>query len=156
MYFFRHDHPTSPVTPVASETSFTIRNVGRSPALLVSVAVRLEHWSEMVEEPQVDFLVRYDVEPVIEPGEETQQAFTAKVTTPIDEIAFASLRKGDSYLFLYGEIAFADLLGEDYVQNFRFTYNFDAKRFVRSAGRYNRRSRPTRPEGEATGARRSR
>jgi hypothetical protein len=38
-FFSIYNHPTSPVTPVASEASFTIRNVGRSPALLKSVAV---------------------------------------------------------------------------------------------------------------------
>jgi hypothetical protein len=33
-FFSIYDHPTSRVTPVASEAIFTIRNVGRSPALL--------------------------------------------------------------------------------------------------------------------------
>src|SRR5271170_1197609 len=34
--FSIYDHPTSPVAPVVSAASFTIRNVGRSPALLKS------------------------------------------------------------------------------------------------------------------------
>ena len=123
--FFRmFNHPTSPVPPVASEAGFTIRNVGRSPALLKSVAAQMEHWTGMVAEPRVDFLARYDVEPVIEPGEETKQVFTLTVTIPIDKLAFESLRSGNSFLFLYGEIAFSDLLGEDYVQTFCFAYSF--------------------------------
>jgi hypothetical protein len=53
--------------------------------------------------------------------------------------------EANSHLFLYGEIAFSDLLGEDYVQTFCFVYNFHAKRFVRWAGRYNKRARATAP-----------
>jgi hypothetical protein len=45
----------------------------------------------------------------------------------------------------HGEIAFSDLLGEDYVQTFRFAYNLHVKRFVRWAGRYNKRARATAP-----------
>lgn len=145
--FSIYNHPTSAVAPVASEASFTIRNVGRSPALLKSVAAKLDHWTEMVEEPRVDFLARYDVEPVVEPGDETKQAFTETVTIPIDRTAFESLTSGNSHFFLYGEIAFSDLLGEDYVQSFCFAYNFRAKRFVRWAGRYNKRTRATAPRG---------
>ena len=150
-FFSIFNHPTSLVGPVASEASFTIRNVGRSPALLKSVAAKMDHWTEMVEEPRIDYLVRYEVEPVIEPGDETKQVFTEPVSIPIDRAAFESLKSGNSHLFLYGEIAFSDLLGEDYVQTFRFAYNFHAKRFVRWAGRYNKRVRATRAKGEATG-----
>ena len=115
--FILFDHPTSPVPSVAPEASFTIRNFGRSPALLKSVAAEMGHWTEMVPKPRVDFLARYDVEPVIEPGDETKQVFTEPVTIPIDDrVAFESLKSGNSHLFLYGEIAFSDLLGVDYVQ----------------------------------------
>ena len=90
-----------------SEASFTIRNFGRSPALLKSVAAKLDHWTEMVPKPRVDFLARYDVEPVIEnPVTRQKQVFTEPVTIPIDRSAFESLKSGNSYLFLYGEIAF--------------------------------------------------
>jgi hypothetical protein len=140
-FFSMFDHSTGPVPPVASETSFKIRNVGRSPALLKSVAAQMDHWTEMVAEPRVDFLARFDVEPVIKPGEETEQTFTQTVTVPIDKLAFESLKSGKSHLFLYGEIAFSDLLGEDYVQTFCFAYNFQAQRFVRWGGGYNKRAR---------------
>ena len=65
------------------------------------------------------------------------------MTIPIDKAAFESLKSGNSHLFLYGEIAFSDLLGEDYVQPFCFAYNFNVKRFVLWAGRYNKRGRAT-------------
>jgi hypothetical protein len=52
------------------------------------------------------------------------------VTIPIDRAAFESLKSGNSHLFLHEEIAFSGLLGEDYVQTFRFAYNFHVKRFV--------------------------
>jgi hypothetical protein len=104
--FSIYDHPTSAVGPVASGASFTIRNVGRSPALLKSVAAKLDHWIEMVEELRVDFLARYDVEPVVEPGDETKQVFTETVTIPIDRAAFESLTSGNSHLFLYGRSLF--------------------------------------------------
>ena len=102
----------------------------------------------MVDKPRVDFLARFDVEPVIEPGADTKQTFPVKVTIPIDKEGFESLKGSNSHLFLYGEIAFSDLLGEDFVQTFCFFYNFNAKQFVRAAGRYNRRARANR---EATG-----
>ena len=146
--FILYDHPTSHVAPVASEASFTIRNVGRSAALLKSVAAEMGHWTEMLE-PRVDFLAQYDVEPVIEAGEETKETFVEKVTIPIDKAAFKSLKDGNSHLFLYGEIAFSDLLGVDYVQTFCFAYNFKAKQFVRWEGRYNRRARATDAKGGA-------
>lgn len=139
-FFSVFDHPTSQVTPVASEASFAIRNAGRSPALLKSVACQMDQWTEMVLEPRVDFLARYDVEPVVGPSGETK-AYTATVTVPIDRVAFESLKNRNSYLFLHGEIAFADLLGVDYIQTFCFAYDFSAKRFIRWAGRYNKRTR---------------
>jgi hypothetical protein len=135
------DHSTSPVSPVSLIATFNIRNVGRSPALLKSVAAQLDHWTEMVAEPRVDFLARYDVEPVIEPGKETYKPVSETLNIPIDRTAFESLRKDESHLFLYGEIAFSDLLGEDYVQTFCFAYNLQAERFVRWGGRYNKRAR---------------
>ena len=61
-----------------------------------------------------------------------------------------SALSGNSHLFPYGEIAFSDLPNEDYVQTVCFAYNFHAKRFVRWAGRYNKRAR-ARTKGEATG-----
>jgi hypothetical protein len=139
--FSIYDHPTSLVTPVSSEAGFTIRNVGRSPALLKSIAVQLDHWTEMVPEPRVDFRARFNIEPVIEDGDETKEVFSQTVTVPIDKLAFKSLKSGASYLFLYGEIAFSDLLGADYVQTFCFAYDFLLERFVRWGGRYNKRTR---------------
>ena len=59
-------------------------------------------WSE---EPRI-YLARYDVEPVIEPGDETKQVFTATVTIPIDRAAFESLKSGNSHLFLHGRSLF--------------------------------------------------
>jgi hypothetical protein len=136
------DPQTDAVIPTVSPiANFNIRNVGRSPALLKSVAAQLDHRTEMVAEPRVDFLARFDVEPVIEPGKITDKPVSQTVNIPIDPAAFESLREGNSHLFLYGEIAFSDLLGEDYVQTFCFAYNFQAERFVRAAGRHNKRTR---------------
>ena len=98
-----------------------------------------------VAELRVDSPPVYEVEPVIEPGDETKDVIIEAVTTPIDRDAFESLKSENSQLFLYGEIAFSDLIGEDYVQTFCFAYKFAAKRFVRCAGRYNKRSRVTPP-----------
>ena len=101
----------------------------------------MSHWTEMVEHPCVDHLARFDVEPVIEPGKLTEQDFTQKLAIPIDKQAFESLQADNSRLFLFGEIAFSDLLGADYVQSFCFAYNFKARQFVRWTGNYNKRTR---------------
>src|SRR4029077_5272758 len=110
----------------------------------------MDHWTKMVEEPRVDYLARYDVQPVIEPGKETEKPFTERLTIPIDKLALESLKGGNRHLFLYGEIAFSDLLGADYIQTFCFAYYYRAKQFVRWEGRYNKRVRATSAKGDVT------
>lgn len=87
IYFFMYDHPTSPVTPVAVEISFTIKNVGRSPALLRSVAAEIRHLEAMILEPKVDCSGehRHVLEPIIEPSQETRQPFTRTLQIPIEK-----------------------------------------------------------------------
>ena len=88
-----YDHPTSPVTPRSLRSQVQIsETLAEAPRCSKSVAAQMDHWTEMVEEPRVDFLKRYDVEPVIEPGEQTEQVFTGRVTIPIDKAAFESLK----------------------------------------------------------------
>lgn len=139
IYFFMHDHPTSPVSPVAVEISFKIKNVGRSPALLRSVAAEIGHLTAMIQEPRVGFSADPVLEPIIEAGQETRQPITRALQIPIEKADFYSLRDGESRLFLYGEIAFSDLVGTDYVQTFCFAYDFRSKSFIQWAGKYNRR-----------------
>jgi hypothetical protein len=93
----------------------------------------------MIPEPRVDFLAEPVLEPIIEASQETRQPITKTLQIPIGKDAFRSLRNGESRLFLYGEIAFSDLLGTDYVQTFCFAYDFPSKGFIQWAGKYNRR-----------------
>jgi hypothetical protein len=133
------DHPTSPVNPVHAEVSFSLRNIGNSPALLRMVAAETVHHSRMVDSPRLDFAGDYAVEPVIEAGKTSHQKFSRQLTVPIDKDGYSSIKSGRSFVFLYGEIVFSDLLGEDYNQKFCFYYNFKSRGFVRYEGQYNRR-----------------
>jgi hypothetical protein len=135
------DHPSS-VVPVKSPTvSFAIKNVGRSTALLRSVAATVEHLTKMVAKPRVEFLANYAIEPIVDPQAETARQFTQQLIIPIDRDANDSITKGDSHIFLYGEIVFSDVLGTDYIQTFCLSYDRHAKRFVPLGSKYNRRTR---------------
>ncbi len=135
------DQPAMQHAPIFPEVRFRIRNVGRSPALLASIAATLEHWTELPKQPRVDFLKSYAVEPVVDPGETTNETFTKRIVIPIDDVAFESLRVSGSRLFFYGESDFSDLLGNSYIETFCFAYDFNADRFVRWGSAYNKRTR---------------
>ena len=139
-YLKRYDHPTSPATPALPEASFAIRNLGRSPALLRSVAVDFAHLTKMVEQPGVDMLAIHNVEPIIDAGETTKRPFTKILTTVVDKTAFASIKSGNSHMFLYGEIVFSDVIGLTYTQKFCFAFDWETKSFVRWSAKYNERT----------------
>ena len=138
-YFILFDHPTSPVDPVNPFVSFTIKNVGRSPALPRYVASTIELWTRGDPEPHYHLIPDYVVDQVIEAGTESKTIFSKMLRVTIDKGSFEWIRMEKRHLFLFGEIAFSDVSGADYIQSFGFYYDFSSKMFVRAGTKYNSR-----------------
>lgn len=137
--FVFYDHPTSPHEAAEPQVTFSLRNVGRSPALLRSVAAEMAHLSAMAPELRLDFLANYSVEPIIEVNAQSEQTFTHRTVIPITKEGHESIKMSQSHIFLYGEIAFADPTGRSFRQMFCFAYDYPSKAFVRWEDRYNKR-----------------
>jgi hypothetical protein len=138
-YFIMYDHPTSPGTPVNPVVSFAIKNVGRSPALPRYIASTIELWTRAEPEPYYNFTPDYVIDPVIEAGTESKTTFSQMLKVEIDKASFELIRMEKRHLFLFGEIAFSDVSGTDYIQRFGFYYDFRSKMFVRAGAKYNGR-----------------
>ncbi|MGA7674664.1 MAG: hypothetical protein WCA78_06405 [Rhizomicrobium sp.] len=139
--FVLYDNPASPDIFVTPTVSFKIKNYGRTPALLRSVAARFEYLTEMPAEPRTDVYADYAVEPVLEAAQETSTTIKKFTTVPVNKAAYKGLKDGDCHLFLYGEMIFADIFRADYTQTFCLAWDFRTKGFIPWASRYNQRKR---------------
>jgi hypothetical protein len=136
-----YDHENSPVGDARPNVTFVIKNYGRTPALLRSVSAQFDHLTEMVAEPHTNIFADHAVEPVLEAGQHTSRTFTKVVTVPISREAYRSIQAATSRLFLYGEVIFADIFGNDYTQTFCLAWDNSSKGFIPWSSRYNQRKR---------------
>jgi hypothetical protein len=126
--------------PVYAVVDYKIQNAGRSPAFPVSIADRLEHLTSMPSIHIADFSARYEVDHVIDAGETGNRTYTCRTEINISNDARDSITNGKSFLFLYGEIDFSDLIDNRYIQTFCLVYRPKERIFIRHgpAG-YNKR-----------------
>lgn len=136
----KSEYVDKPGTGVCPIVSFKIKNYGRALALLKSVAVQVEHWTEMVPEPRVNYLAQGAGEPVLEPNG-VSGSYRTGMLNPIDFIGIESIEVRKSHIFFYGEIEFSDLLGNDYVQTFCLVWHPQIGRFIPWRPKYNQRKR---------------
>ena len=121
--------------------TFTLKNYGRTPALLQSVAAVSDHFTKMPEKPRVDILADYAVDYILPVGEETKKTFSKEVRIPIDLMAYKSIKANNSRIFLYGEIKFTDVFGNSYIQSFCLASDYAGKGFIPWGAEYNKRER---------------
>jgi hypothetical protein len=141
--FILYDHPTSPHEPVSPMVYFFVKNYGRTPALLRSVAAEFVHWTAMVESPDVSHIRDFAVDYLVAPGDVTYGTFSRTIRVPIDVTAFNSIAENNSRLFFYGEITYSDVFGFEYSQTFCFAYDYRTQRFMSWGAGYNKRTRKT-------------
>jgi hypothetical protein len=139
LYFGQHPELT-PFTANPGVT-FTIKNFGRTPAIIRSVAAYLDHWSVMPNNPDTTRFADYAVQPILEPGKETDKTFEKKTTIPIDGKAVTSIRSARSSIWFHGEVVFSDIFGAVYTQTFCFAYFMGSNSFIPFTGTHNKRTR---------------
>jgi len=114
----------------APTITFTIKNFGRTPALVRSVAAEFDQLTEIAANAREGILEDLVVDPVLEPGKETERRFERTIASKVDLDAHKKIAAGQSMLWLYGKVLFSDIFGFEYVQHFSFVYLYPAKRFV--------------------------
>jgi len=134
--FVLYDATPGWATPTVT---FVVRNFGRTPALIRSVAAELDQLTEISAKPRDGILEDVVVDPVLEPERETEREFELAIVTKIDLETHKKIAAGQNMLWLYGKVLFSDMLGFEYTQHFSFVYLYGAKRFV--PWRYNKRER---------------
>jgi len=139
--FRRYDHPTSVVQPVRPRASILIHNFGRSPAILRSVSISMDHWAVMPDNPIARTHSGAGIEPMLEAGSRTVRPIQTSVGQPIDRDAFRRIENGTARIFLYGQITFADVFGTDHIQAYCLAWDARSKAFIPWEAKFNRRKR---------------
>jgi hypothetical protein len=141
--FIMYDHENSPHDPVTPQISFRVKNYGRNSAIVRSVSADFAHWTDMPEEsPRTDIYTDFAVQPILEPKSETERVFNKTLNLyPLDRAAFESIRAAQSRLFVYGEIIYSDIVGNDYLQSFCLAWDFRSRGFIPWFAKYNQRKR---------------
>jgi hypothetical protein len=142
--FELYPHPSSPVAPVTPTVEFALHNYGRTPALLRTVSAAFDLLNKIEPNPLLDILHLPSGDPVLQQGHITNYAYKAITVTEVNKSGFASIKGGVSHLVLSGEVIYADIFGNDWIQTFCLTYYYEAKRFVAADGQYNRRQKKSR------------
>lgn len=122
---------------------FKLTNFGRTPAWLQYVSASFEHLTMMHEKPRLDVYADYVVDAVLASNSATTKEFSKKVGNPISEEAAESIKATNSWLFLYGEVKYADIFGDDWLQPFCLAWHPDRKGFLPWGVERNRRVKIT-------------
>jgi hypothetical protein len=140
-YFDRYPNPTSGGAPGRPKATFRLQNFGRAPAILRSVGVGFERLSTMVESPRANHLSDAVTESVLQRDAITERPFSKVLQNELTREDYANLKEGHSYLYIYGEVAFSDVGGIEYLQTFALAWDFKRKAFIPLDARYNKRLR---------------
>ena len=116
--------------------AFAFKNYGRTPAILRSVAFEVGHWTAMPERPRVDFLARPTASYVL-PTDETTDTFERTIPAPIDNEAFRSISKSESFIFFFGEVVYVDIFENGCTMHFGLRWDYGGRRFVPLGEKYN-------------------
>jgi hypothetical protein len=134
--FENHVHPTAPVNV---RVSFTIKNFGRTPALLQRATAVF--FAGELDEAHNDPLSGRLSELMLEPQGNLITPIEREIVQPIDQSIFDALKNISKRIYLRGRITFLDVLGNRYEQTFCFTWDMETKAFIPWGPHRNRRKR---------------
>jgi hypothetical protein len=135
----RLDSAFDALLPPSTRVSFTVKNFGRSPALLQKATAVL-FFGEL-EEAHNDVSSGRLAELMLEPQGSLTTAIEREIIQPIDRASLESLKAAEKRIYLRGRITFLDVLGNRYEQTFCFTWDVETGACMPWGPHRNRRRR---------------
>lgn len=132
------EHESSDLTAVP-RVAFTIKNFGRTPALLQRASA-VFFFGEL-EDAHNDAIASRLPELMLEPLGSLTTPLEREIDRPLDRAALEALRNQNARIYLRGRITFLDVSGNRYEQIFCFTWDFPNGRFIPWGAHRNRRKR---------------
>ena len=135
----RLDNASDALPTQSTRVSFTVKNFGRSPALLqkATAVLFLGELEEAHNDPSSGRLA----ELMLEPQGSLSKAIEREIIQPIDRTSFELLKAAEKRIYLRGRITFLDVLGNRYEQTFCFTWDVETGACMPWGPHRNRRRR---------------
>jgi hypothetical protein len=131
--------PENPELTASPRVSFTIKNFGRTPALLQRASAVF--FVGELEEAHNDPVSGRLPELMLEPLGSLTAPLERKMDQPMDQSALEKLKSQSARIYLRGRITFLDVLGNRYEQIFCFTWDLESGGFIPWGPHRNRRKR---------------
>ena len=131
--------PEAPALTAIPRVSFTIKNFGRTPALLQRASAVF--FVGELEEAHNDPVSGRLPELMLEPLGSLAMPLERGMDQPMDQSALEKLKSQTARIYLRGRITFLDVLGNRYEQIFCFTWDLDTGGFIPWGPHRNRRKR---------------
>jgi len=129
----------NPELTASPRVSFTIKNFGRTPALLQRASAVF--FVGELEEAHNDAVSGRLPELMLEPLGSLTVPLEREMEQPMDQSALEKLKNQSARIYLRGRITFLDVLGNRYEQIFCFTWDLDTGGFIPWGPHRNRRKR---------------
>ena len=117
-------NPSTSQVPAPKErvyVQYVLKNYGRTPAVLKEISHDLRHWARLPDELKYFPIPAMPKEVAIVAGASTE-TLQSTLTVPLTVEAAASIRTGDSFLWLYGHIVYDDAFGREREHRFLYRY----------------------------------
>lgn len=118
-----HD-PSTPEVPTHKErvyVQYVLKNYGRTPAVLKEISHDLRQWARLPDERKYFSIPAMPKEVAIVAGA-SSETLQCNLAVPLTVEAAASIRTGDSFLWLYGHVVYDDAFGREREHRFLFRY----------------------------------
>jgi hypothetical protein len=116
-----------PATPDATApkeriyVQYALKNYGKTPAVLKEISHELQHVARLPDEPKYVPIPAMPKEVAIVAGASTEN-LQVNLAVPLTVEAVASIRTGDSYLWLFGRVVYDDAFGREREHRFLYRY----------------------------------
>jgi hypothetical protein len=113
------DEATTPKERVFVQ--YSLKNYGRTPAVLKEISHELQHWSRLPEELKYFPIPAMPKEVAVVAGA-SSESLQCTLAVPLTVEAATSIRRSDSYLWLYGRVVYEDAFARE--RELRFLYRY--------------------------------
>jgi len=119
----RHDAPGSGEVPTGERAlvQYVLKNYGKTPAVLKEISHDLQHWSNPPDELRYLPIRTMPKERAVVAGG-SSEPLQCILVAPLTDAAAATIRTGDSFLWLYGRVVYDDAFGREREHRFLYRY----------------------------------
>jgi len=98
-----------------------LKNYGKTPAVLKEISHDLQHWSNPPDELRYLPIRTMPKERAVVAGA-SSEPLQCILVAPLTEASAATIRTGDSFLWLYGRVVYDDAFGREREHRFLYRY----------------------------------